>query len=59
MTPEPDLVVVGSRGHRAAVGPVDRWPQSLRTALSILLETGAPRSSKGAMLLCALSGAPP
>jgi signal transduction histidine kinase/DNA-binding response OmpR family regulator len=25
-----------------AVGPVDRWPQSLRTALSILLETGFP-----------------
>jgi signal transduction histidine kinase len=27
---------------RTAVGPVDRWPQSLRTALSILLETGFP-----------------
>jgi signal transduction histidine kinase/DNA-binding response OmpR family regulator len=25
-----------------AVGPVDQWPQSLRTALSILLETGFP-----------------
>ena len=25
-----------------AVGPVDSWPQSLRTALSILLETGFP-----------------
>ncbi len=25
-----------------AVGPVERWPQSLRTALSILLETGFP-----------------
>ena len=25
-----------------AVGPVDAWPQSLRTALSILLETGFP-----------------
>lgn len=25
-----------------AVGPVDGWPQSLRTALSILLETGFP-----------------
>jgi signal transduction histidine kinase/DNA-binding response OmpR family regulator len=25
-----------------AVGPVDTWPQSLRTALSILLETGFP-----------------
>jgi signal transduction histidine kinase/DNA-binding response OmpR family regulator len=27
---------------RTAVGPVERWPQSLRTALSILLETGFP-----------------
>ena len=27
---------------RTAVGPVDTWPQSLRTALSILLETGFP-----------------
>ena len=27
---------------KTAVGPVDRWPQSLRTALSILLETGFP-----------------
>ncbi len=27
---------------RTAVGPVARWPQSLRTALSILLETGFP-----------------
>jgi len=27
---------------RTAVGPVDEWPQSLRTALSILLETGFP-----------------
>ncbi len=27
---------------RTAVGPVGRWPQSLRTALSILLETGFP-----------------
>jgi len=27
---------------RTAVGPVDHWPQSLRTALSILLETGFP-----------------
>ncbi len=25
---------------RTAVGPVEHWPQSLRTALSILLETG-------------------
>src|SRR5690242_9346350 len=25
-----------------AVGPVEQWPQSLRTALSILLETGFP-----------------
>ncbi len=25
-----------------AVGPVDTWPQSLRTALSILMETGFP-----------------
>jgi signal transduction histidine kinase/DNA-binding response OmpR family regulator len=25
-----------------AVGPVERWPQSLKTALSILLETGFP-----------------
>lgn len=25
-----------------AVGPIDSWPQSLRTALSILLETGFP-----------------
>ena len=27
---------------KTAVGPVDSWPQSLRTALSILLETGFP-----------------
>ena len=27
---------------KTAVGPVDRWPQSLRTALSILLDTGFP-----------------
>ena len=27
---------------KTAVGPVDAWPQSLRTALSILLETGFP-----------------
>src|SRR4051812_32379920 len=27
---------------RTPVGPVDSWPQSLRTALSILLETGFP-----------------
>ena len=27
---------------QSAVGPVDQWPQSLRTALSILLETGFP-----------------
>jgi signal transduction histidine kinase/AmiR/NasT family two-component response regulator len=27
---------------RTAVGPVETWPQSLRTALSILLETGFP-----------------
>ena len=27
---------------RTGVGPVDVWPQSLRTALSILLETGFP-----------------
>ena len=27
---------------KTAVGPVERWPQSLRTALSILLETGFP-----------------
>jgi PAS domain S-box-containing protein len=27
---------------RTAVGPVSTWPQSLRTALSILLETGFP-----------------
>ncbi len=27
---------------RTAVGPVEAWPQSLRTALSILLETGFP-----------------
>ena len=27
---------------RTAVGPVEKWPQSLRTALSILLETGFP-----------------
>ncbi len=27
---------------RTAVGPAERWPQSLRTALSILLETGFP-----------------
>jgi len=27
---------------RTAVGPVSAWPQSLRTALSILLETGFP-----------------
>ncbi|HEX3555415.1 MAG TPA: ATP-binding protein [Thermoanaerobaculia bacterium] len=27
---------------RTAVGPVSEWPQSLRTALSILLETGFP-----------------
>lgn len=27
---------------RTGVGPVDAWPQSLRTALSILLETGFP-----------------
>ena len=27
---------------RTAVGPVAEWPQSLRTALSILLETGFP-----------------
>jgi len=27
---------------RTAVGPVEQWPQSLRTALSILLETGFP-----------------
>ncbi|HSU83774.1 MAG TPA: ATP-binding protein, partial [Thermoanaerobaculia bacterium] len=27
---------------RTAVGPVEGWPQSLRTALSILLETGFP-----------------
>jgi hypothetical protein len=27
---------------RTAVGPVAHWPQSLRTALSILLETGFP-----------------
>jgi hypothetical protein len=27
---------------QSAVGPVERWPQSLRTALSILLETGFP-----------------
>jgi hypothetical protein len=27
---------------RTAVGPVAAWPQSLRTALSILLETGFP-----------------
>ncbi|HEY2292714.1 MAG TPA: hypothetical protein VGM86_18590, partial [Thermoanaerobaculia bacterium] len=27
---------------RTAVGPVAGWPQSLRTALSILLETGFP-----------------
>ena len=27
---------------RTAVGPVSSWPQSLRTALSILLETGFP-----------------
>ena len=26
----------------SAVGPVDTWPQSLRTALSILLDTGFP-----------------
>ena len=28
--------------NRTAVGAVERWPQSLRTALSILLETGFP-----------------
>jgi len=27
---------------KTAVGPVERWPQSLRTSLSILLETGFP-----------------
>src|ERR1043165_6444606 len=27
---------------KTAVGPVECWPQSLRTALSILLETGFP-----------------
>jgi hypothetical protein len=27
---------------KTALGPVERWPQSLRTALSILLETGFP-----------------
>ncbi len=27
---------------KTAVGPVERWPQSLRTALSILLDTGFP-----------------
>lgn len=27
---------------KTAVGPVEQWPQSLRTALSILLETGFP-----------------
>jgi hypothetical protein len=27
---------------QTAVGPAERWPQSLRTALSILLETGFP-----------------
>lgn len=27
---------------KTAVGPVATWPQSLRTALSILLETGFP-----------------
>ncbi|MGE0444489.1 MAG: ATP-binding protein [Vicinamibacterales bacterium] len=27
---------------KTAVGPVDSWPQSLRTALSILLDTGFP-----------------
>src|SRR5687768_766395 len=27
---------------RTPVGPVETWPQSLRTALSILLETGFP-----------------
>jgi len=27
---------------KTAVGPVEEWPQSLRTALSILLETGFP-----------------
>lgn len=27
---------------RTPVGPVEKWPQSLRTALSILLETGFP-----------------
>ncbi|HVZ33046.1 MAG TPA: hypothetical protein VG963_11505, partial [Polyangiaceae bacterium] len=27
---------------QSAVGPVEGWPQSLRTALSILLETGFP-----------------
>ena len=27
---------------QTAVGPVQEWPQSLRTALSILLETGFP-----------------
>ena len=27
---------------KTAVGPVETWPQSLRTALSILLETGFP-----------------
>jgi signal transduction histidine kinase len=27
---------------RTAVGPVESWPQSLRTALSILLDTGFP-----------------
>jgi hypothetical protein len=27
---------------KTAVGPVEGWPQSLRTALSIILETGFP-----------------
>src|SRR5690349_20577891 len=29
-------------GSKTPVGPVHGWPQSLRTALSILLETGFP-----------------
>ncbi|MEO6031079.1 MAG: ATP-binding protein [Burkholderiaceae bacterium] len=28
--------------RQTALGPVERWPQSLRTALSILMETGFP-----------------
>ncbi len=35
-------VIAGIDWARSPLGPIEAWPQSLRTALSILLETGFP-----------------